>query len=170
MCNEAWRCASRPQRGAGMSRPFAPETYNAGKTATKLLLSDLGGADAAETVTRVRRSQLFDYGNVAVDKYTPWDVMIDLERIAGTPHLTAAAARIQGYMLVQIEAPRHSSQLAVLMAEIGRDVGELFATASVALTHNKLTEGERLELLRELGELHRVTGEVISYLSREAQV
>lgn len=149
-----------------MSRQLPLAMYNQIKTATKLVLKDLGGADAAETCTRVGRSQLFDYGNIGMDKFIPVDVALDLERVGGSPHITAALARMQGYMLVQIEVPRERGTLAVLIAEIGRDVGELFATAAGALTHDKLTEAERQDLLRELDNLHRVTGEVMAFLSR----
>ncbi len=150
-----------------MNRQFSPAAYNALKTGTKQVLADLGGADAAVTCTRVQRSQLYDYGNVAVDKFTPIDVVLDLERVGGTPHITAALARAQGYMLMPIEIARDRSELSALMAEIGRDFGELFATAATALSHDKLTEQERLDLVRELDNLRRVTGEAIAFLSRQ---
>jgi hypothetical protein len=89
-----------------------------------------------------------------------------MEAVGGTPHITAALARAQGYVLVAIESPRGRGELAVLMAEIGRDFGELFATASLALAHDHLSEQERLDLTRELDNLRRVTGEAISFLSR----
>ena len=153
-----------------MSRQYSEVEYNQIKTATKRVLADLGGADAAEPCTRVRRSQLFDYGNVFVpEKFVPADVIMDLEKVGGAPHITAALARAQGYMLVMIETPPHGGALAALLAEIGRDVGELFATATTALTHSELSAAERLDLLRELGDLNRVTGQVISYLSKGSE-
>lgn len=149
-----------------MSRQFSPAEYNSLKTATKLVVADLGGGDAAATCTRVGKSQLSDYGNVSSDKFIPVDVVLDLERVGGVPHITAALARAQGYLLVPGSTPRARSELAVLMAEIGRDVGELFGTAALALSHGKLTDAERQELLRELDNLHRVVGEVMSLLKR----
>ncbi|WP_325395490.1 hypothetical protein [Acidocella sp.] len=145
-------------------RQFAPADYNAMKTAMKLVIADLGGIDAAASCTRVGRSQIADYGVSGKDTFAPADVVMDLERVGGTPHVTAALARAQGYMLVPIDMPRERGVLASLMAEIGRDVGELFATAATALAHDKLTDQERQDLLRELDTLRRVSSEAFAFL------
>jgi hypothetical protein len=145
-------------------RQFAPAAYNAVKTGTKMLVQDLGGVDAAATVTRVGRSQLSAYTMLTDERFIPADVVMDLEFAAGTPRVTAALARAQGYGLVPVEPMREKSALAVLLSRIGKDVGELFATSSTALSHPALTEAERADLIRELDDLRRAAAETIFYL------
>ncbi len=137
-----------------MVRKHSAATYNALKTAFKLLVQDLGGLEAAATVTRVQRSQLSDYSNInhAVPSFAPADIILDLETVAGTPHVTAALARSQGYELVPVEA-HTDHELSVLMAHLGRDVSGVFATASEALADSVITEAEAHDLLRGLDQV-----------------
>jgi hypothetical protein len=149
-----------------MNRQYMPADYNAIKTAVKLVVADLGGIDAAASCTRVGRSQIAEYGVPGKDSFAPADVIMDLERVGGAAHITAALARAQGYMLVPMDMPRERGALASLMAEIGRDVGDLFGTAATALAHDKLSEQERQDLLRELDTLRGVSAEAIAFLMR----
>ncbi len=146
-------------------RAFASEQYNSVKTAFKLLVQQLGGIDAAASCTRVGRSQISEYGLTASDKTVPADVIMDLEAIAGVPMVTAALARAQGYGLVMIEPKRARGELAVLLARIGQDAGELFATAASALAHKRPTPAERQALLRELDDLRRTADEAMIFLN-----
>jgi hypothetical protein len=149
------------------ARPYAPWAYNSVKTAFKLLVAELGGIDAAATCTRVERSQLSNYGTPNGDKFVPADVIMDLERVAGTPHITSALATAAGYVLVPVAVSHGTGNLAVHAAHIGQGVGELFATLSHALRQDKPEEKQRVDLLRQLSELSRTTAETISFLKQD---
>jgi hypothetical protein len=58
-----------------MSRQYVPADYNALKTAMKLVITDLGGIDAAASCTRVGRSQINEYGTAGKDSFAPADVI-----------------------------------------------------------------------------------------------
>lgn len=150
-----------------VSRPFSPADYNAIKTAFKLLLLRLGGVEAAASCTSVKKSLLADYGSVASERFARCDVIMDLERVAGEPIVTAALARAQGCALVMTEPVRARSEMAVLLARIGQDAGELFATAALALGHKKPTAKERATMLRELDDLRRAADEAIAHLQQD---
>ncbi len=141
-----------------MQRPHAPAAYNALKTTWKCLVQNVGGLDATAACTRVNASLLSQYGNVYGERFAPVDVILDVETIAGDPLVTAALARAQGYLLVPV-APRGADALSVRLAEIGRDVAALFATAAGALARDQPTEAERDALARELDEVARVATE-----------
>jgi hypothetical protein len=147
-------------------RRHSVSVYNAIKTAIKLVIADLGGLDAAATCTRVKRSQLGDYGSPGIESFMPADVIADLETVAGTPHVTAALARAQGFMLLPIEFSGDHSALSVLLATMGKDVGELFATAAAVLAHGTPTDAERETLLREFDEIRKVSMESIAFLKK----
>lgn len=146
-------------------RQFAPVEYAAVKTTTQMLVQSLGGVDAAAGVTRVGRSQLSDYGLLTSDKFCPVDVLMDMEHVAATPVITSMLARIAGFSLVRILPARAKNELAALLARIGKDTGDLFATAAHALGHKTPTPVERRNLLRELEDLKRAAEEAIQWLS-----
>jgi hypothetical protein len=134
------------------------------KTAWKLLVETLGGVEATSAACGIARSLVSEYGNRNGDRYPPAHTIIAAEKVAGEPLVTAALARAQGYELMLVEAPRHASALADVVAETGRDVGELFATAAHALKKQRPTKREMADLLREFGDMHRVAGEALALL------
>ena len=79
-----------------MVRKCTPEQINALKTAFKLVVSDVGGLEAAAACTRLGKSQLAEYGNINSEKMITVDVVLDLEAIGGAPHVTAAMAAAHG--------------------------------------------------------------------------
>jgi hypothetical protein len=145
----------------------ASEARNALKTATKQLVTLCGGLEAAASCTRVGTSQLSDYGNINSEKVVPADVALDLEVIAGGAPVTATLARLQGYALVRVIPLREQSELATMLARIGKDTGELFSTAAVALSHKTPTVKERNKLISELDELRQATSDAMFFLQKE---
>jgi hypothetical protein len=146
-----------------MIRQQGEAAYNTLKTATKMLVRDIGGVDATAACTRAGRSLISDYGNLASDRFMPGDIILDAETIGGTPHITAALARIQGYELV----PRTTvtdGDLNHKLAGLGREFGALFADVATALADGEITEAERDTLLRGLENVRRVAGEAASAL------
>ncbi len=149
-----------------MPRPHSPASYNALKTAMKLLTQDLGGVEAAATTTRVGKSQLSDYSNVHDNQFVPADVLLDLETVGGTPHVTAALARIQGYELVAVVA-RAEHELSVLMAHLGRDVGHAFAAAAEALADGHIDEAEAHHLTARLEAVRCASASAMAWLRKQ---
>jgi hypothetical protein len=145
-------------------RPHGPVTYAGLATATKRLIAELGGLEAAASVTRVRPPQLSDYGSPHVAQYMPADVIADLETVAGRPLLTEALARLQGYALLPL-SPRGPDDLALHLARIGQGVGVLFGRVSEALLDGTIDAGERQDILSALTVVHRVVGEALGALS-----
>lgn len=139
-------------------RHHASQAYAAIKTGTRLVIHDLGGVDAASACSRVGRSQWSDYANPHSDKFVHVDVLIDAEAIAGTPHVTAALARIHGYELIPV-TPRDAGALGDALAAMSRGVGALFSTVASAFADGVLTDNERSDLQRELDDVIRLAGE-----------
>lgn len=137
-----------------MNRPSTEIERAALKSATRLLLSDVGGLDASAAATRVQRSQLSDYTARHLEKFLPVDIALDLERAADTPHVTAALARAQGYQLVRIDG-RHPHALARELARIGADTARLLALAADALAGSPLADTTRAEMIADLDDLAR---------------
>lgn len=146
-----------------MSHQFAPETYNAVKTAWKLLVGLLGGVDAASAAVDRAKSRISEYGTPHTDRFVPVDLVLDAERLAGEPLVTAALARAQGYALLPVQ-PRATGELAVVLAELGRDVSKLFGDAALALHHSEPTPAEREALARDLDAVACVVTEARMHL------
>lgn len=142
---------------------------NAVKTAWKLIVQRLGGVDAAAAACGISRSLISNYGNRNGEYYPPAQTIITAESMAGEPLVTAALARAQGWELVCVDAPRGRGVLAALSAEMSKNIGAFFATMSHALTHPKLTDKERADLLRELDDISRVTAEAKALLHQDSQ-
>jgi hypothetical protein len=138
-------------------------------TATKRLIGELGGLEAAASCTRVRPSVLSDYGNPHSERMVPVDVTLDLERIAGRPLVTAALASLQGYALLPLDA-RGDDDIARHLARIGASVASLFARAAEALRDGVVDDAERQDLLFRLAEVGRTVTAAQSGLSAAAQL
>ena len=147
-----------------MLKQHSPAVGNALKTAMRLLVQRLGGYASAELSCRATMSMLSDYGNPDCNRWAPVDVVLDVETVAGQPLVTAALARAQGYELVPVH-PHGEGKLPRSLADIGREVGTLFATAADALADGVVTEAERLDLRRDLEALRRVCGEAMAILA-----
>lgn len=141
-----------------MARQHAAQGYAGLKTGTRLLTRDLGGIDAAAACSRVGRTLWSDYASPHSDRFIPVDVVIDAEAIAGTPYVTAAMARAQGYHLVPLLA-RPRGELGDALGRISTGVGALFATVAAAFSDGALSPAERDTLARELDAVARLAGE-----------
>ena len=146
-------------------RAHAPATYNSVKTAWKRLVQDLGGVAATAACTRASLSLASDYGSVASDRFCPADMILDAEFVGGTPHVTAALARAQGYELVPT-VPQDDSQLAALVARLGRDTAALFADAVAAIEAGTVPDALRQRLVVELEAIRHDANAGISMLVR----
>jgi hypothetical protein len=139
---------------------------NALKTAYKRLLALVGGIDAAATVTRVARSVLYDYGVPQLaDRHVPVDVLMDLERVAGTPVVTEALAGAQGYLLLPITVGE--GDVADALGRVSQSAGKTLSDGLQAL-RDGLPDAERAVLTADLVELNRIVSHTLGLLRPEA--
>ena len=135
------------------------------KSATKVLVAAHGKGVAAAAACRLNEGSLSDCASRHhLDRTLPVDVALQLELTGGSTAITAALARAHGCLLVPVEL-RGGGDLAVLLADLGREVGDVFAAASRALADGVVDEPERAELVRELGELVAVGQRALAALS-----
>jgi hypothetical protein len=134
------------------------------KTGWKLLVRDLGGVDAVAAATRATRSLASEYGNVHSERFVPVDVVLEAEVIGGSPHVTAALARAQGFELLPVVV-RLDGTLAKELARIGRDIGDLFTRAANALGGGEISEADRAGMVRDLDDLRRTAAEALMLLA-----
>lgn len=126
------------------------------KTAMRMLIERLGGLDATACCVRVGRSRLADYSNRNLpEMYAPVDVVLDAERVAGEPIVTATLAREQGYQLVPV-GPADPRDLIPALREAAHGASELLSAVVDALADGSISEGERQQLIRHLEELVRL--------------
>lgn len=149
------------------TRHLPAEAYAGVKTATRLLVQQIGGVDAFAACTRATRSMASEYGAPHGERFIAADIVLDAEAVAAEPLVTAALARAQGYALVPVTA-RGAGALAAKLSEIGRDVAALLATAATALSHAEPTPAERAVLIGDLDQLARVAQETQMLLQEGA--
>jgi hypothetical protein len=135
------------------------------KTAFKRVLDDLGGIEAAASCTRVGKSQLSDYGNIACDKMVPVDVVLDLELVSGQPHVTAALAATQGFELLPVDK-RPTHELLASLARIADDNGRLFGDVA-RMIGGMPTEHHRSLLRRHLTNVVAAAREALAAVPEE---
>lgn len=133
-----------------MTRQHSATAYNGLRTAWKLLVAACGGVEATAAAVRVKKTLVSDYGNINIEgRFVPVDVVMDVESLAGRPLITQALARAQGCELVAVEA-KSASTVALELARIGRDIGDLFANAARLLNGDGMTDQERAAIVRDL--------------------
>lgn len=149
-------------------RQLPASTYAALKTATRHLVDEAGGIDAAGASTRVGRATMAQYysrdeRNAAV--YAPLDVIADLEAATGVPTITRHLARLAGYELVpalakdaEAVAPSDAVRAALMMgASLSVGVGRYQQLAIEAAEDGNISPAELRELEEALYKLSRVT-------------
>jgi hypothetical protein len=116
------------------------------------LLDKCGGVKRAEMMTRVGRSNLYDYANPGrCDLFAPIDVVADLERASGFSPVTEALAFINDAYVVK-PTPHEKMRIAFgsVMPSIGQDIGELLKNAYAAAEDGKFSAAERMQLIANI--------------------
>lgn len=124
------------------------------KTATMLLVRDVGGLDAAALCTRVKRSVIADYTNRHSPLHMPADVVADLEAVASVPYVTQTLARLRGARLQQVAADG-AATLAGHSAQMMREVSEYLGTLLAAQQDGVVDAAEADALLRQIQAVQR---------------
>jgi len=120
--------------------------YGALKTATSVLLEGLGRAEAASRAIGVRTGEsLRQYAAPGRDPFAPADVIADLEAFADYPHITAALAAANGYLLAPgPERLRAGGAAALALAEAGEAVTKIATVyADGRCTHQEAAPARR---------------------------
>lgn len=101
------------------------------KTATRLLITRVGGLEAAASVCRLAASALSECSSRNhLERMLPLDVALQLEEVAGEPIVTAALARIQGRSLASPDpgaVPAVANAVGAVVAQAGALAAQLIA-------------------------------------------
>lgn len=137
-----------------MTRRALPQgDADALKLATRLLVHDCGGLEPASAACGLSTTSLSDAKRREhPERWLPLDAVLALERFGASRAVTEVLARAHRCVLVPVEAVG-AGDLAVRLAQLGREVGEVFAAASLALADGVVTDAERAELGRELSDV-----------------
>jgi hypothetical protein len=147
-------------------RRDVPAHLRALKALFRGLVELCGGFDAAAACTRVSRSQLHNYCDMASDQFAPIDVVADLERVAGEPLVTAELARRAGWHLAPDSADA-AGPLAHSIARLTRDASEACGAYVEATSDGHIDPAEAEALERKLADVARVVGTARATLRRK---
>ena len=135
-------------------------------TATRRLVDDVGGLDAAAAACRLARSALARHYAPQQAETMPIDVVAELERASGTAPVTTALARLAGHALVPLALEPGQPELLRRMGELMRRVGLACAAGAEAMADDVLTPAERAQLSEQL---HQVVSEGSAIMAWLAQ-
>lgn len=135
------------------------------KAATRVVMASHGKGSAAAASCRLNEGSLSDCASAHhPDRTLPLDVALQLELMGASTAISAAMARAHGCILVPVEV-RGGGDVAAELAALGREVGDVFAAAARALADGVISEAERGDLVRELGEMMSVGQRALAALS-----
>lgn len=133
------------------------------KALARTLIDAVGGLDAAAAATRVGKSQLGNYQSPHHEQFMPVDVVARLELLGGEPLITAELARRAGCRLVPVQAIS-GGQLGALLAHLGSEVGDMFATYATAWRDGRISRDEMAAIQRDLQSLIRAASNADAHL------
>ncbi len=154
-----------------MSRNTTREQRETLQVYFKDLVSANGGTHRIEhhDITRVKKSNLSDYGNInRPDINAPNDVILDLELAAGDPIVTREIARMQGYALMQMRFNQDiDPAVAGHLAKVGKEVADVFAEVGHAMADNgQIDPDEAPRIGKELDEAIDVLVQLRGYVKQ----
>lgn len=137
-----------------MTRRALPQAdADALKLASRLLVADCGGLEPAASACGLGTTSLSDaQRREHAERWLPLDAVLALERFGQSRAVTEALARAHRCVLVPVEAVGEGD-LAVRLALLGKEVGEVFAAASLALADGRISDAERRVLGGELADV-----------------
>jgi LmbE family N-acetylglucosaminyl deacetylase len=129
------------------------------KQATRLLVVQLGGLEAAASLTSVGKSQLSQYQLSHAEMTAPIGVVADLEAALGEPVVTRTLARLAGCDLVPSGAAPAPVQPLEIVADLQAGLGRL-AESVLAM------ERDGVRSHAEIEECRRVTQAIVEAAGR----
>lgn len=134
-------------------RAFEPQVYERFKAGFGRLLQKAGGVDKSATLTRVGGSALYQMASVNETRhFPPIDVIADIEKQAGDPILTRLLAELAGFSLVPVQPVKINGSFSRLLANLGKEVSDVFSDAAKALEDDRMTPREAKGLLLDIDE------------------
>ncbi len=128
-----------------------------------------GGAVAAEGYCRVNHAVLSGYANTNPEyakRFPPADVIVDIEKLAGQPLLTAELALQAGGVFVAVpEVPAGRVDLLQLLASQSKEASDVTAAICSALADGKIDSREGHKAIEEIDQLVRVAMQMRAELS-----
>jgi hypothetical protein len=137
------------------------------KEAVAELVLACGGQTEAAELSRVSKSQIARYTDESGDNeivHMPIDVVAVLERASGDSIVTRYLASLSGCTLIDLDPAPLTKPYPVLLSEIGRDEGKMFAEAAGALADGRLDAGEAGEIRRRALELSKALAALIAHI------
>jgi len=138
-------------------RTLDKQAYASLKAATKNLVQQLGGQDAASCFTRICRQRISEYGNLQKpDSNMPVDVVLDLEKTLEDPLVTRRMALIQGFALTPLPEAHPGNPDVQELARIAQEFGDVVDRVGKCLAddgHISAAEIKSHSLLDELDDL-----------------
>lgn len=146
---------------------YKPRAAGSLKEAVAELVLACGGQVEAARLCRVSKSQIARYTDDSGDNETahiPADVVACLEVSCGQPIVTAYLASLTRHALIDLAPVTLTKPYAVLLSEIGRDDGKLFAEAAAALLDGRLDARESGRVRKRALELYRALSALIAHI------
>ena len=137
-------------------RQLPDRDYQALKAATRQLVNAAGGSVAAAAVTRGDHQGISRYGSAHddnADRFTPVDVLADLESECEQPLLTRELARLSGHLLVPVPRSVGSgTALGVITSKALKETSEVFVALADAMGDGRICTADALRIGREIDE------------------
>jgi hypothetical protein len=145
-----------------------PADLRALKTATRRLITAVGGLEAAATVCRVNKSVLAAaYDPHQPDRFLPIDVVADLELVAAEPIVTAVLARLAGHALVPLATT--GGQEAQALVAVFRGASDVGAEFAGAMADGRLSRAERGAISDRLMTLQAAAMQAVAALMQDQE-
>jgi hypothetical protein len=138
-------------------RPYPEAAYLALKSKFRRLLDLCGGIDGAASSTRIARSQLHNCGSATTAQFPTIDVVLDLERAAGEPIITAELAAAHNMALVPRKAgtaePAQATDILSLNARVASEMGDVLRVTLERAADNDLSINDLEAILQQQDEM-----------------
>lgn len=128
------------------ARTHPAHVYRSLKAAVRGMVRDLGGQEAAASLTRVDHQRLGRYGRPHEAMHAPIDVIADLETAAAVPAVTRHLAAAQGYVLIPRPTVLPVPLDAVALGRMANAAGDVIGDIGVALADGTVTADEVRDL------------------------
>lgn len=138
------------------------------KTASRALVKQLGGGEAASLVCRYNPTAISDACSYSrPDRTLPVDVVLDMELCAGEPFITRTMAGAQGYALVPL--PSAAGPEAQAIAAVMADAASLGADFAAAMSDARISPAERQGIKDRLLALHAASAQAVAVLDSASE-
>lgn len=155
------------EQGVPLTRHFGASAYAHLKTLTRGLIEACGGVDGAAAATRLARTHLHRARDPHEANFLPVDVAMDLMAASGDVRLLAGLADHCGHLVIPKLAPLDGAAWHVRLAEVGREVSDVFAAFAAMAADARHDPAELVKLREEALAAVQQLGAVIAAVNGE---